>query len=96
MKRGFWKSIWYVLTLTCDESSRILSDAMDRDVTRVERTALRLHNISCKSCKRFTDQLGFLRRSAPKAVIEEKHATLTSDAKERMRESLKQAVQEDD
>lgn len=96
MKRGFWRTIWYVLTLTCDESSRILSDAMDRDLSRVERVALRTHNLTCKSCKRFTDQLEFLRKSAQKAVIEDKYSSLTTDAKERMRETLKQAVQEDD
>ena len=96
MKRGFWKTIWFVLTLTCDESSRLLSDAMDRDLARVERVALRMHNITCKSCKRFTNQLSFLRKSAPKAVIEDGNEALSADAKERLRESLKQASQEEE
>ena len=91
MKRGFWKSIWFVLTLTCDESSHLLSDAMDRDLSRVERTALRLHNLSCRSCRRFIAQLTFLRRSASKAVIEDGRGTLSSEAKERLRESLTKA-----
>ncbi len=96
MKRGFWKSIWFVLTLTCDESSRVLSDAMDRDLTRVERIALRMHNLTCKSCKRFIDQLDFLRKSASKAVIEEGHGALSSEAKERLRETLAQASQDEE
>ena len=92
-KRGFWKSIWFVLTLTCDESARLLSDAMDRDLSRVERLALYLHDLTCKSCKRFIRQIRFLRRSASRAVFEERDPSLSSDAKERLRESLRQAFE---
>lgn len=96
MKRGFLKSVWFVLTLTCDDSSRLLSDAMDRDLTRFEKLALRMHNLSCKSCKRFTKQLGFLRKSAPSAVIEDQNAGLPSEAKKRLKKTLQQASAEDE
>ena len=91
MKRGFWRSIWYVLTLTCDESSRLLSDSLDRDLTRGERVALRLHDATCKSCKRFIRQLEFMRRAAPKAVAEGGDRALSPDAREHIRESLRRA-----
>ena len=91
MKRGFWRSIWYVLTLTCDESSRLLSDSLDRDLTRVEHVALRLHDATCKSCKRFFKQLEFMRRAAPKAVAEGGGQSLSPEAKEQIRESLRRA-----
>ena len=96
MKRGFWKSVWFVLTLTCDESSRLLSDAMDRDLTRVERTALRMHNLTCKSCRRFIEQLEFLRRSASGAVLREHGMALPPEARDRLRESLRKASGEGD
>ncbi|MCH8979037.1 MAG: zf-HC2 domain-containing protein [Armatimonadetes bacterium] len=96
MKRGFWKSIWYIVCLTCDESSRLLSDAMDRDLTRVERTALRMHNLTCKSCKRFIDQLEFLRRAASGAVLREDRKALSPEARDRLRVSLRQASGEGD
>ncbi len=96
MKRGFWKSIWYVLSLTCDESSRLLSDAMDRDLTRVERTALRMHNLTCKSCRRFIEQLEFLRRAASGAVLSQNRKALSPEARNRLRESIRQASGEGD
>ena len=96
MKRGFWKSIWYVVSLTCDESSRLLSDAMDRDLTRVERTALRMHNLTCKSCKRFIEQLEFLRRAASGAVLNQNRQALSPEARNRLRESIRQASGEGD
>lgn len=96
MKRGFWKSIWYVVSLTCDESSRLLSDAMDRDLTSVERTALRMHNLTCKSCRRFIEQLEFLRRAASGAVLSQNRKALSPEARNRLRESIRQASGEGD
>ncbi|HXH61890.1 MAG TPA: zf-HC2 domain-containing protein [Fimbriimonadaceae bacterium] len=91
MKRNFWQTIWFVLRLTCDESARLLSDSMDRDLTRTERTALRLHNLTCKSCKRFVRQLQFLREAAPKVAVEPGVSGIPDDAKERIRRALKDA-----
>ena len=49
-----------VLTLTCREAARLVSDACDRDLTRGEGAALGLHLIACGSCRRYRAQIGRL------------------------------------
>ena len=49
-----------VLTLHCDESSHLLSDATDRRLTGVERLAVTLHLMICRNCRRFRQRLRFL------------------------------------
>ena len=53
-----------LLTLHCDEASRFTSDGLDRTLTPVERWALRLHLVSCRTCRRFRRQLAFLQQAA--------------------------------
>jgi predicted anti-sigma-YlaC factor YlaD len=57
---GRLRSIRTILTLTCDDSSRLLSDDLDRSLTRSERAALRIHLLICGSCRRFRRQIRFL------------------------------------
>ena len=49
-----------LLTLHCEESTRIQSEGLDRDLSAVERWAVRLHSLSCKVCRRFRKQLEFV------------------------------------
>ena len=51
-----------ILSLPCDVSTRIISDGMDRGLSRKERLALRLHLLICRPCRRFRAQLSLLRR----------------------------------
>lgn len=50
-----------VLTLSCDESSRLLSDHLERRLSRPERLALRLHLMICAPCRKFRRNLNLLR-----------------------------------
>ena len=52
-----------ILTLKCEHSTRIVSESLDRDLSAVERWAVRLHYISCSSCRRFGEQVRQLRES---------------------------------
>lgn len=54
------KAIRLLLALTCEESTRFMSDSSERELSRVQRWAVRLHFISCKPCRRFRKQLIFL------------------------------------
>ena len=69
-----FRALQMLLTLHCDEASRIMSDGLDGTLTPLERWALRLHLVSCRTCRRFRRQLAFLqqaiRKSAP-AVSDE-------------------------
>ena len=50
-----------ILTLNCRESSRLVSDSLDRKLRWSERWAVRLHVLICWSCRRFKQQLLLLR-----------------------------------
>lgn len=49
--------------LSCRESSRLLSDGLDRPLRLGERLALQLHLALCRACSRADKQLHFLRKA---------------------------------
>ncbi len=52
----------------CEQSTRLLSEAMERPLARGERLALRWHLMMCGACRRFERQLGWLRWLAERYV----------------------------
>jgi hypothetical protein len=48
---------------TCREVHRLVSEGMDRELSLVERTRMRLHLIVCEACTRFNGQMDLLRRA---------------------------------
>lgn len=50
-----------ILSLSCREASRLISEGLDRDLTLKERWALKLHTILCASCRKFAKQMRLLR-----------------------------------
>lgn len=46
--------------LSCKESTRLISDAKERQLSTKEKLALRLHILICKPCQRFSAQLDML------------------------------------
>ncbi|MYN46294.1 hypothetical protein GTP23_14680 [Pseudoduganella sp. FT93W] len=46
---------------TCREAHRLVSEGMDRELSFVERTRLRLHLMVCDGCTRFNGQMALLR-----------------------------------
>jgi hypothetical protein len=61
MARKTIKNIILILTLTCDQASRLLSDAQDRSLNRPERWALSFHLLICRFCRKYKRQLKLLR-----------------------------------
>ena len=58
------KAIRMLLALHCDESTLLISSGQDRTLAPVERWAVRLHLISCRSCRRFRKQVQYLQDAA--------------------------------
>jgi predicted anti-sigma-YlaC factor YlaD len=56
------RSYRVLLSLRCREASALIAESADREFTRLERWALRLHLADCPSCRRFRSQLTFLGR----------------------------------
>ncbi len=53
-----------MLSLKCEHSSRFISEGLDDDLGKVERWAVRLHFMTCHSCRRFRQSMEFLRGAA--------------------------------
>lgn len=58
---SMFSAIKLVLTLRCEESSRLTSASFDRELSRSERTAVGLHAFICRYCRRYRRQINFLR-----------------------------------
>jgi hypothetical protein len=53
--------IFHRLFLSCQEASRLVSQAQDRPLTGGERWRLKAHLAACAACARYDQQLAFLR-----------------------------------
>ena len=90
-----------VLTLTCEESTRLVSESLDGEITRSDRFALNAHALCCRSCRRFRRQIPFLREAArrhrldPTTSMANPSDSLTPEARERIRATLLRRMPED-
>jgi hypothetical protein len=60
MKQRSKLSAW---NLDCRAASELASDSLDRDLTRGERIALRLHQLVCPPCRHLITQFQTIRRA---------------------------------
>lgn len=49
--------------LSCKETTRLISQGLDRELAFGERVALRLHYAYCVGCRRAGRQMAFLRKA---------------------------------
>lgn len=49
--------------ISCKESTRLVSQGLDRELAFGERVALRVHLVICLGCRRAGAQMRFLRRA---------------------------------
>ncbi|MGB0715384.1 MAG: zf-HC2 domain-containing protein [Phycisphaerae bacterium] len=59
--RACFRAIWLILTLSCEQSARLMSDRQERQLSLVERIALRGHVLVCRSCHRLSSYFDRLR-----------------------------------
>lgn len=57
----FLKAIYLILTLHCEESERLISWALDEQLTWPQRYAVRMHFVSCRYCRRFRKHVELIR-----------------------------------
>jgi hypothetical protein len=80
-------------TPTCPEVVRILSLGMEKRLSLMMRFKLRIHFLMCSFCERYMKQLKYIRqvsREFPNKIGEISDASLTTDAKERMKAAMRQ------
>jgi hypothetical protein len=82
------------LLLNCRDASRAQSEALDHALPRATRIGLGLHLLICKWCRRYGQQIRFLRRTAC-----EHHEELTEAASQQLspeaRKRIKRRLQEE-
>jgi len=72
---------------------RILSLGMDKPLPLSTRIKLRIHYLMCSFCERYAKQLKYMRevsREFPEKIGEVSDAKLPTEAKERLKEALRQ------
>jgi hypothetical protein len=80
-------------TPTCPEVVRILSLGMDKELSLLTRIKLRIHYLMCSFCEHYAKQLKYMRevaREFPEKIGEVSDATLPAEAKQRLKEALRQ------
>ena len=86
--KKFLSATKLIFTLKCEESSHLISDSIDRDLTLVERLAVQLHYIGCWSCRRFGKQVNMLCSSLRNRIDTATEPSLSPDALKRIREAI--------
>jgi len=94
-------TIWEILTLSCEQSTRLMSESLDQQLPWTQRLAYRLHAVVCRSCRRFLRQIRFLRNAAeqcnhPPGASAETGAGESFSLSPEARQRLEQAVREAD
>jgi len=51
-----------MMGMSCKQASRLISDGMDRPLTRSEQVRLSLHLMLCANCRHFRQQMQQLRQ----------------------------------
>jgi len=77
--------------LSCKEVSLLVSQSYDAKLTWRQRLAVRLHLLVCEACRRFAQQMQFLRRAgqAFSGRPQDGGGSLSPSARERIRNSLR-------
>lgn len=50
--------------LSCRETSALVSQSLDKDLSRREHIAVALHLLMCSHCRKFKRQMLFMRKAA--------------------------------
>jgi len=77
-----------LLSPSCKQASRLQSESMDRPLTFFEGFGLRIHLFLCKWCRRYGEQLKFLRRAAHQCDDHPSASKLSPEARERIKQRL--------
>ena len=89
----FLKAIHLILTLHCDESERLISQALDEQLAWPQRTAVRMHFISCKYCRRFRKHVELIREASRRAAaaINITNLKISPEARQRIMDAIRGA-----
>ena len=88
------RDVRMLVSLSCDEASRLASESLDRPLLGRERWALRWHTFVCRSCRRLMRQLETMRAllsnmsPSSQQQLREKLPRLSADRKQQIKRLL--------
>ena len=94
---GSVREFWRLLNAPCEEMASLISISLDRDLSRSQRVAVKLHLLYCKACRRYRRQIRLMREALRAIISQMEGAELSSgpalgaEARERIRRALTQA-----
>lgn len=101
MVRKILKNIVFILTLRCDQASRLISNSQEAPLHKAERWALSFHLLICRMCRQYKKQLKLMRDIlsrltesrlydivAPSLLTEEQAKALRGRISKKIREKL--------
>ena len=82
--------------LSCREASRLISESLDRELTRRERWSLRIHTLLCTACQRFAQQTKMIREAIANMpdTLREKWSDSTAKLSAERRTQIKRLLAE--
>jgi len=94
------KAVRLILTLKCEQSTRLVSESRDRDLPFAERWAVRLHAVGCRSCRRYARQLRVIGVALKRYAGEfdgpaHAGAALSDEARERINRAIRSEIDPD-
>jgi hypothetical protein len=87
----------WILAMPCTQATRVISESLDRRLPWRLRTAIRVHQWTCKGCRRFRRHIEALRAALarklrePGALPLADEPSLSNAARERIRQRLRDA-----
>lgn len=93
------RALWKIFTLSCEESSGLISNSLDAELPAGQRAALRLHLTLCRSCRRYKQQLHLLNQAIPKLpekIAHLKDLKLSDPSRQRIKQKLHEKLRRND
>lgn len=95
LQRFFFYLVWKLLP-TCKDFVPILSESLDGKLSIYKKIIVKTHLVACPPCVRYLKQIKFLSETAHRCNKEilqkETDATLSDEARERIKIALKSSV----
>jgi hypothetical protein len=90
------RSVWRLLNLPCEGMSRLSSESLDRDLSAMERLALRSHVLYCVACRRYLSQIKLIRETLRhlRGRLETEDPLPGPSLPENTRDQIKRALEE--
>ena len=88
-----FQGVLLILMLDCEQSARLTSESFDRSLTRLELTALWIHQKCCRNSDRVARQMEMVARAIQQQSVADS-ISLNDDLSEEARNRIRQRLRE--